>query len=110
MIPLPKRRKPKKPNRYVFHWVITYKEPDDTFWHAYSLGRRRPSLEHAYSVRIQFRNTKLTGMTGWDVDRHRFFVESHEHRYGKRTRFVERNRLRQLGFINNHLEYRSRYA
>lgn len=97
------RKKPKNPNRYVFHWVITFKESDNTFWHAYSLGRRCPSLEYTHSIRIQFRNPKLTGMTGWDVDRQRFFVESHEHRYGKRTRFVERNRLRQLGFTNKHL-------
>ena len=107
---IPKRRKPKKSNRFVFHWVIVFKEPDETYWHAFSIGSHRPSSYGVYSMHIKFRNPKLTGIAGWDVDRHRFFVESYEHRYGKRSRFVERNRLRQLGFINNHLEYRSRYA
>lgn len=103
-----KRRKPsrfpeklKDPYRFVHHWMYTYVEDDGVVWHAYSLGKRRVSPYPGERVRIKFRNPKLSGMTGWDVDRHRFFVESYNHRYRYNptgSKFVERKRLKQLGF------------
>ena len=94
-------KKLKAQYRTVYYWKYTYVEDDGVVWHAYSFGSKRGSPYPGDRIRIKFRKPNVAGMAGWDVDRHRFFVESYNHRYRYNptgSRFIERKRLKQLGF------------
>ncbi len=75
--------------RKRYSWVCAHHWENELQFHSYG---NRTSLkgEDVFKCRIVFRN-KNKGCAGWDVDRHRFFVESYKTRYrSKKNAFIRR--------------------